>query len=178
MCSGCSGDYAGGFDSDDFEEPIDDTRNNARLAGFSRTNPALQSNWGETSLAERRDGGPSGMELREGAWEACEILVTDTQIVEIRVIAATANSQGNSARDQLRKIRAALESQMPAKHSSAKSAKYYQTCHASTNAPEYADRFLAISRSLAQFLPRCFAGAYRARWEKWIRQTRRLIGDV
>src|SRR5579862_4389695 len=96
MCSGCSGDYAGGFDSDDSDEPIG-AGDSALSAGFSGTTDAGlgASDWGEAGGAEPKGGEPAGLEVPEAAWEACEILVTDTQIIEIRVISL--HSQANSA---------------------------------------------------------------------------------
>lgn len=173
MCSGCSGDYAGGFDSDDSDEPVGDSADSALLAGLSGTGDTGlgQRAWSEASGEGRRDGGPSGLESPAAAWEDCEILVTATQIVEIRVIAA--NSQGNSAKDHLGKMRA--EAHPRDKQSPAESAKYYQTRHVREETSECARRSPRILRSLTQLLPRCSAGASRTRLEGWLGKARRLF---
>ena len=163
MCSGCSGDYAGGFDFDDSQDPIADTGDGAfsaslrgtRETGLGETDP------GEADLAEGTGGGPASVEVPEDGLESCEILVTGTHIVEIRVISA--NSQG---KDRLWKMRSALAPHAPSKHSSAASAKYYQTRQGSEKTRGYATRSLRISRS--------FAGACKAKFKGWLQETRRL----
>jgi hypothetical protein len=184
MCSGCSGDYAGGFDSDDPDDPIADAGDRAASASFRGTSDTYlgdthlgETDWGnahlgETDLSERdlgetdlaggADGGPAGLEVREDGLESCEILVTGTHIVEIRVISA--NSQG---KDQSWRMRAALAPDAPSKHSSVASAKYYQTRQGSKETRGYATRCLRISRS--------FAGACKAKLKGWLRETRRLL---
>ena len=49
MCSGCSGDYAGGFDFDDPDDPIADAGDRATSASFRGTN---KTDLGETDLGE------------------------------------------------------------------------------------------------------------------------------
>jgi hypothetical protein len=168
MCSGCSGDYAGGFDFDDPDDPTAGAGDGAASASFRGTSDMhlgetdlSETDLGETDLAEGTDGGPAGLEVREDALESCEILVTGTHIVEIRVISA--NSQG---KNRLRKTPAALGANAPSKHSSAASAKYYQTRQGNEETRGYATRSLPISRS--------FAGACKAKLRGWFEETRRL----
>ncbi len=164
MCSACSGDYAGGFDFDDPDDPIagaGDGAFSASLRGTSETDLG-EADSGEPDLAEGTDGGPAGLEVREDGLESCEILVTGTHIVEIRVISA--NSQG---KDRLRKMPATLAPHAPSKHSSGASANYYQTRQGSEKTRGYATRSLRLSRS--------FAGACKAKLKGWLQETRRLV---
>jgi hypothetical protein len=169
MCSGCSGDYAGGFDFDDPDDPIagaGDGAFSASLRGTSETDLGEaglgETDLGKTDLAEGMGGGVAGWEVPEDGLESCEILVTGTHIIEIRVISA--NSQ---AKDRLRKMPAALAPDAPSKHSSAASAKYYQTRQGSEKTRGYATRSLRTSGS--------FAGACKAKLKGWLQETRRLV---
>lgn len=169
MCSGCSGDYAGGFDSDDPDDLIADAEDRATSASFRGTGDTHlgetglgERDFGETDLAEGTDGGPAGLEVPEDALESCEILVTGTHIVEIRVIPANSQGKGRSWR-----MRSALAPHAPSKHSSGASAKYYQTRHGSEKTRGYATRSLRISPS--------FAGACKAKLKGWLQETRRLV---
>ena len=88
MCSGCSGDYAGGFESDDPDaddrgDPMADAGDGATDASFRGTR---ETDWGETDLAQGTGCWPASLEVPEDALESCEILVTGTHIFEIRVI--------------------------------------------------------------------------------------------
>jgi len=178
MCSGCSGDYAGGFDFDDPDDPTADAGDRAASASFRGTSDMHlsetdlsetdlsetdlgETDLGETDFAEGTDGGPAGLEVPGGGLESCEILVTGTHIFEIRVISA--NSLG---KNRLRKTPAALGPNAPSKHSSAASAKYYQTRQGSDETRGYATRSLRISRS--------FADACKAKLRGWFEETRRL----
>ena len=174
MCSGCSGDYAGGFDSDDPDDSIAGAGDHAFSASFRGTSDTYlgDTHLGETDLSERdlggtdlaggTDGGPTGLEVREDGLESCEILVTGTHIVEIRVISA--NSQG---KDQSWRMRAAPVPDAPSKHSSGASANYYQTRQGSEGTRGYATRSSRISGS--------FAGACKAKLKGWLQETRRLL---
>jgi hypothetical protein len=164
MCSGCSGDYSGGFDSDYPDDAIADAwdgATSASLRGTSETDLG-ETGLGETDLAEGTDAGPAGLEVPEDGLESCEILVTGTHIVEIRVISANSQVKGRSWR-----MRAALAPDAPSKHSSAASAKYYQTRQGSEETRGYATRSLPISRS--------FSGACKAKLKGWFQETRRLV---
>jgi hypothetical protein len=168
MCSGCSGDYAGGFesddpDSDDFDDPIADAGDGATSASFRGTS---ETALGETESAESTDGGPAGLELPGDAWESCEILVTGTQILEIRVISANLHGKDRS-NDRSGKVPSVLALHLPGKHSSAASAKYYQTRQGSEKSRWYAARSLPISQS--------FVGACKAKLKGWLQETRRLM---
>ena len=171
MCSGCSGDYAGGFDSDDPDDPMADAGDNAASTSFRGTS---ETDLGETDSTEGTGGGTAGLEVPEDASEDCEILVSDTHIVEIRVISANSLGQGRSrdpssdrSSDRLWNTREALPPHAPSKHSSEASAKYYQTRQGSEKGRGYAAHSLRISRS--------FAGACKAKLNGWLQQTRRLV---
>jgi hypothetical protein len=173
MCSGCSGDYAGGFDFDDPDDPIAGAGDCAASASFRGTSDMhlgetdlSETDLGETDLAEGTDGGPAGWEVPEESLESCEILVTGTHIVEIRVISANSQGKGRS-----RRMRAALAPHAPSKHSSGASAKYYQTRQGGEETRGYPTRSLRASRSIA--------GACKAKLKGWLQETRRrLCGDL
>jgi len=162
MCSGCAGDYAGGFDSDDPEDPIVGPGDGATSGSFRETRETL----GETDLAQGMGGGTAGLEVPEDASEICEILVTSTHILEIRVISANWQGQGRS-NDRLGKMPAALPPHAASKHSSGASAKYYQTRQGSEKTRGCPAHSLGISRS--------FAGVCKAKLNEWFRETRRLL---
>ncbi len=179
MCSGCSGDYAGGFDSDDPDDPMADGGDGAASTSFRGTS---ETDLGETDLAEGTGGGTAGgtagLEVPEDASENCEILVSGTHIVEIRVISANSRGQGRSSDrssdrsgdqsgDRFWNRREALPPHAPGKHSSEASAKYYQTRRGAEKTRGDAAHSLRISRS--------FAGACKAKLNGWLQQTRRLV---
>lgn len=127
MCSGCSGNYAGDFD-DSFEPTADSdglqrawacgepeaNENRSRTEGAGRFEADSNSEW------DSRLASPAGSK-GESAREICEIMVSATRIVEIRVIGANV--------EEIQEFRDAKAAEMPAahKHSKAASAKYYQT---------------------------------------------------
>jgi hypothetical protein len=184
MCSGCSGDYAGGFDFDDADEPMDgaeDGASSASCRGASETDLG-ENDLGETDLAESTGGGPAGLEVPEDAWESCEILVTGTQIVEIRVISANAQGKDRSSDpsnhrsnhrssdrsgDRSGKAPPALAPHTPSKQSSGASAKYYQTRLDGEETRRQAPSSVRTSRS--------FARACNAKLKVWIERTRRWV---
>ena len=157
MCSGCSGDYAGGFDSDDLDDPIAEAGDDTTSASFD----------GETGLAEVIGGGPAGLEVPEGASESCEILVTGTQIIEIRVISVNSHGQDRLG-DRLGKMRSTRVPHRSDKHSSGVSAKHYPTLQGGEKSRAHGARSERISRS--------FAGFCKARLMGWLRETLRLAG--
>lgn len=169
MCSGCAGDYAGGFDSDDPDsDDPEDPIVGATSASFRGTSDKdLGGNdLGETDLAQGMGGGTAGLGVPEDASEICEILVTSTHILEIRVISANWQGQGRS-NDRLGKMPAALPPHAASKHSSGASAKYYQTRQGSEKTRGCPAHSLGISRS--------FAGVCKAKLNEWFRETRRLL---
>jgi len=173
MCSGCSGDYAGGFDSDDPHDPIAGAGDGVFSASFRGTsdqdlseNDLSEKGLGETDLAEGTAGGRARLEVPEDASESCEILVTGTHIFEIRAISANWRGQDRT-NDGFCNTRAALVSHAPSKHSSGESAKYYQTRRGSEKTRGYATRSVPISRS--------FAGVCKAKLKRWLQETRRLV---
>jgi hypothetical protein len=98
MCSGCSGDYAGGFE--ELGDPVNKGSSSDRQAGWDRPKED-----GNRLSAERVRGfedsqsaqwSPQGTNLlgpiRENGAESCEILVSATQIVEIRVFGVNSAS--------------------------------------------------------------------------------------
>ncbi len=182
MCSGCAGDYAGGFDSDDPDsedpdDPIASAGDGATFASFGGTSETElgetvlgETVLGETDLAQGMGGGRAGLEAPDDSSEICEILVTGTHIVEIRVISANWRGQGRSnerSSERFWNTRAALAPRVPSKHSSGASAKYYQTRQDSEKTRGYAAYSLRISRSLA--------GVCKAKLNGWLQQTRRLL---
>lgn len=172
MCSGCSGDYAGGFDSDDPEDPLADARDLAASASFGGTSETELGDMdlGEKDLAQGTGGGTASFEVPDGASEICEILVTGTHIVEIRVISA--NSRGldrtdGQSSERFWNTREALAPGAVSKHSSGVSAKYYQTRPSSEKTRAYATGSLPISRP--------FAGVCKVKLNGWAQETRRLV---
>jgi len=147
MCSGCSGDYAGEFD--DSGEPAADSCEAEGPAG-NRDRPREEGNQRRPENAQRFEasatsGGDSqlaGMSGRkdERAGDIREILVSETRIIEILVIAAN-----NTEFKELGRIGAAGRSTAN-KHSAAESAKYYQT------------RRAARENSGGRMEARCFRG--------------------
>ena len=137
MCSGCSGDYAGGFEFDDPEDLSADSGDGVNSASLR---------------AARNICASEGFELREDSAENCEILVSGAQIIEIRIIPA--NSR---ASDELRRNRV-QEADGPGKQSSRMSAKYYQTRQGSEKSRGRTARFLRISRSVARVCRDGFRG--------------------
>jgi len=176
MCSGCAGDYAGGFDpddpdSDDRDDPMADAGDGAASGSFRGTRETLSNpDLGATDVAQGMGGGRAGLEAPDDSSEICEILVTGTHIVEIRVISANWRGQGRSnerSSNRFWNTRAALAPRVPSKHSSGASAKYYQTRQGSAKTRGYAAHSLGISRSLA--------GVCKAKLNGWLQETRRLL---
>ena len=149
MCSGCSGDYAGGFEFDDPEE-IEAAAREAAAPSSARSGREADVHGGR----ERGSHGP------QDAADSFEILVSGTRIIEIRVISANLPTN-----DQLRKMRA-LESQEPGKHSNAASAKYYPTRESGEKNPKWGAGCLRKARSLAR--------ACRSRFNGCLGEARRL----
>lgn len=128
MCSGCSGDYAGDFE--DSGEPAADwceadgpagnrhrpgEKRNRRTSENAQPFEASATSGGESPLA----GIPGRKDER--AEDICEILVSGTRIIEIRVIAA------NRCESKELVCIGAAERSAANEHSAAESAKYYQT---------------------------------------------------
>lgn len=91
MCSGCSGDYAGGFE--ELGDPVDKASSSDGPAGWDRPKgdenrlSAERVRGFEDSPGAQRSSQRSNLlgSLRENDAESCEILVSATHIVEIRV---------------------------------------------------------------------------------------------
>jgi hypothetical protein len=134
MCSGCSGDYTGDFDDPSEaaaeppgnllprnpEEPAVHTyrRGAGGRSGFEAGPEAERDSEGVSRPASPFGGVPARGKSVE---DACEILVSATRIVEIRVIEA------NSAEISRVERREASEMTSPGEHLTAGSAKYYRT---------------------------------------------------
>lgn len=151
MCSGCSGDYAGGFEFDDPDDPTANSVDDVSSTSFGAA-PDIEAR----NCAERA---ARSFELRNDGAENFEILVSATQIVEIRMIPA--NVQANQL------PRRAPESHTPSKHSRGASAKYYQTRQGSETNCWCAVRCLRIPRAVARV---CKSG-----FKEWLKKTRRMI---
>jgi len=118
----------------------------------------------ETRIERGREEslGPPSFESYAG--ESCEILVTETQIIEIcRIPAKSLHSNAS------RQIRAS-ERASARKHSGAKSAKYYQTrkgrAHEDGNQMEVADP-VAVSGAAS--------GTSKNKLKKWFERARRAF---
>ena len=110
MCSGCAGDYPGDFEDSD-ESPAGSVENGAaawrgggpgpvesRLSAEGAASFEAKPNWEARSEARSKLAGHPHSKF-EGAGEGgdgedCEILVSETQIVEIRVIRAHCEETG------------------------------------------------------------------------------------
>jgi hypothetical protein len=122
MCSGCAGDYYGGFDDDD-----DDDDDSGLSAGPPRCS-------GEADDSCRWDfeagfAADSGCSPRDEDVENCEILVSATRIVEIRFFDSNPRQIFSLTGERAR------ESHSCGDHYEAKSAKYYQTCDSVARSP-------------------------------------------
>ena len=98
MCSGCSGDYAGGFE--ELGEPVNKASSGDGSAGLDRSKED-----GNRLTAERVAGFEDSRSaqwslprtnllgsIHENGAESCEILVSATHIVEIRVFGVNSAS--------------------------------------------------------------------------------------
>jgi hypothetical protein len=133
MCSGCSGDYAGGFE-DSAEPPSERTGDRPRRRWNEPA--AYRESLGHPGGRGADDEPNAGCELNlqaasqadgvrpedNGAGATWEILVSATRIVEIRIIEAKSAEISKIRRPGDGEMRAARE------HSRAASAKYYRTC--------------------------------------------------
>jgi hypothetical protein len=98
MCSGCSGDYAGGFE--ELGDPINKASSSDGPAGWDR--PKEDGNRLSAETVRGFEDSPSAQwsplgtnllgPIRENGAESCEILVSATQIVEIRVFGVNSAS--------------------------------------------------------------------------------------
>ena len=166
MCSGCSGEYGGEFD--DSGEPAPDVDEDYRLAwnGGASREPGNQRNTRNKRAfeGETTNQYPHGESVAgpgdQSATDFCEILVSGTRIMEIRVIEANCGEI-----EQLLTIKAA---QRPAafRHSTAGSAKYYRT--RPTN-PESGNVGLGGLRSP-------WAAIATGEFRRWLRWARKALG--
>jgi hypothetical protein len=123
MCSGCAGDYSGDFDDDDGAAesgPPPEAAAYSCEAGAGRNVGYRANDFEAGSSAE-----PNCKCCRRGETERglenCEILVSAARIVEIRIFDAKPSHIFSLNGEQ------ALEARARGDHSSAVSAKYYQT---------------------------------------------------
>lgn len=128
MCSGCSGDYAGGFD--DTGEP---TAGSGEV-NWQTWNCGEPDEPGSQQIPEKtrafEGNAPARREWQSAAvpppsdqhaGDVCEILVSGTRIIEIRMIEAS-----NGGLDELAHLASAQGTPLR-QHSAEASAKYYQT---------------------------------------------------
>jgi hypothetical protein len=127
VCSGCSGDYAGGFedsserasDCGDDNRPRGNCRESQAQGGRKTRNMhAFEGAW--NSQGDPQSAIVSGLG-NESAADFCEILVSARRIMEIRVIAANGGRISELAQN------GAAKRPIAGKHSTPSSAKYYQT---------------------------------------------------
>jgi hypothetical protein len=168
VCSGCSGDYAGDFEQPG--EPADDSGDGdcpAWTCGDADADGNRPGVEGAVSFEAKANSewNPQSASLpgskHESAGEVCEILVSATRIVEIRVIAANC--------EEIREFRDAEATEMPAahQHSKALSARYYQTREGP--AESASDRLqVPCYRQVAASA----AGEFK-RWGRWARNALR-----
>jgi len=166
MCSGCSGDYAGEFD--DAGEPAADWEKPNALAGNCGESDGQESQRkpdktrafeAESPLPEDWRSAIAPGPKDESAAGVCEILVSETRIIEIRMIAA------NDC--ELKELAGAGVGEMPPalQHSTTASAKYYQTRQAG-----------AENRSNRAGMP-CYRGIFGfvavefSNWTQWARKA-------
>ena len=130
MCSGCAGDYEGDFEFEHGAGPGCSADDGHRAAwpcgGFDEPAPELDANGAGGFEAEEHS--ESNPQSRSGRWgrgarssEICEITVSATRIIEIRVITAEGVENTDSHRD------GGAEMPPARKHSWRASAKYYRT---------------------------------------------------
>ena len=168
MCSSCSGDYDG-----DFEEPGEpeaDSGDGDHAAGTCG-DPEAGRNWLGTegmggfeanwdSESNSQSASPPGSK-HESAGENCEIVVSATRIVEIRIVRANS--------EQIRELRDAgtPERLAASKHAKAARSKYYQTrvsvAEGASDLPQ-----LPCCREVTVSVVRGFK-----RWGRWARKALR-----
>ncbi len=123
MCSGCSGDYTGGFDDSGEFDTGSDGENLAPANQRRAINSWWRRNW-EDDRHSQIDTRSAGLQpvRAEGAERGWEVLVSATRIVEIHSSRSIGDETENW-RDAERGSGATA-----AYHSNAESAKYYQSC--------------------------------------------------
>jgi hypothetical protein len=158
MCSGCAGDYAGGFDdpaegSADSDHPRwltwnwrePDEQGGQRKSGQTRAFEAESpqpEDWRSAIAPGPKDESAAGV---------CEILVSETRIIEIRMIAA------NDCEP--------MEWAAAGQHSSVASAKHYQTRRADTESTRN-HAGIPCHRGISGFV-----GAEFGKWNRWARKA-------
>jgi hypothetical protein len=161
MCSGCSGDYAGGFESDDSEEPASDSGAAISppvggLKGFEADTDTGAGPNSESNVGSKTEGG-----------EICDILVSGTRIIEIRTVLAS-----SCCANELQEGRAS-EMAAARKHSSMTSAKHYQTREGGAK--------ISTNRMQISGVPRVTGSAGDVctnKAKKWFEWGRRAIGKL
>lgn len=165
MCSACSGDYAGDFE--DYAEPEADLSGGQPSwtwgapeanENHRRTEGAGSFEAGANSECDSQSASTPGSQ-GESAGETYEIMVSATQIVEIRVLRANS--------EEIKEFRDALAAELRAahRHSKAASAKYYQTrggCGQGANDCVQVSCCRWVAGSVADQFKRCGRWACRA----------------
>jgi hypothetical protein len=173
MCSGCSGDYSDGFDFDDSEDLEADSVGTAGLAwlcGERDTDLEFHFKEGLRGFEASTGAGlnlESKAESSADAGEKCEILVSGTQIIEIRMIPANSHYVSELRRVQASEMAAAR------KQSDAASAKYYQTCKGSAKTTTN-----RVQVSGALRVAGCAAGECKHQFAKSFEWARRTFGKL
>jgi hypothetical protein len=154
MCSGCAGDYSGGFDGDDVE------------SGFSAELPKHSCEADAGGNCRRMDfeagsAAESGCSPRDEDLENCEILVSATRIVEIRFFGSNPRQIFSLSGEQV------LESHSSGNHYEATSAKYYQTPRSAARSPRKSAQVFDFHRD---------SGVMEGRplWRRWARLLAKL----
>lgn len=158
MCSGCSGNYAGDFDFEDSGESRG-VEGGGELAAWICGRP-------EKAGTRLSAGGAGRFEVEAGsesetAAENYVVLVSATQIIEIRMIAAKCTEISDFGGSE-----AAKEATVR-KHSTAESAKYYQTQPKGAGSSSYAPQVSRFHR---------IAVRAAAEFKRWVRWARRALG--
>jgi hypothetical protein len=172
MCSGCSGDYAGGFD--DTGEPnagSGEVNWQTRKCG-EPDEPGSQQSPEKTRAFE--DNPPGRREWQSAtvpplsdqhAGDVCEILVSGTRIIEIRMI-----EMNGGGLDEVAHLASAQGTPLR-QHSAEASAKYYQTRRPGGEGGS--DRTQPL---FCRAFSRGAAGFIGVNFNRWLRRARKAFG--
>jgi hypothetical protein len=164
VCSGCSGDYAGGFEDCDETTQVSGGNQPAGYEGRPKGNgnPLVTRDFEPPSYrrSDLRLGNSPTLDGKSGEG-IYEVLVSATRIVEIRIIPANSEEFPGLSKGR------AAEKLAADKHSEAASAKYYQTSAG-----------IAVAAGDRAEVPiwRGFAGLVAGEFGKWIRGMRNALG--
>jgi len=166
MCSGCAGDYAGGFDdpadvganSDHPSRPAWNWRDRDEQGG-QRKSEKKRAFEAESPPGRDRQSSIAPGTKDEKVSEVCEILVSGTRIIEIRMI------EGNDC--ELMELAAAEAGGTPSagQYSSAASTKYYQTPRTHTESTRNRTG-MPCYRGISGFV-----GVELGKWTRWARKA-------